>query len=86
MSALSAAVRAECCNFSAGGCLLRGDQACVVLAGGRCDWFEEAVLPLADRPSPKADPHRQPRLQAARTSYWKTRRSKSGRHKAREGP
>ncbi len=35
---------AQCANNICGKCM--GDRKCVVLAGGRCEWFESAVRPL----------------------------------------
>ena len=36
---------AECCNYSAGACIVRERSRCVVLGGGRCGWYERAVRP-----------------------------------------
>ena len=36
---------AECCNYSAGACIVRDGKRCVVLDGKRCGWFEKAVRP-----------------------------------------
>ena len=35
----------ECCNFSAGACIVRAAGRCIVPEGGRCGWFEKAVRP-----------------------------------------
>jgi len=60
---LRAFVRAMCATFDHQheACLLR--DACAVYLGGRCAWFEKAVLPLADR-----EPER---FGAASTAYLK---------------
>ena len=47
-----ALVRGECCNYRDGGCL-PADGACLVEEGGRCSYFESAVLPIADQPPPR---------------------------------
>ena len=36
---------AECCNYSAGACIVRAARRCIVLEGGRCGWYERAVRP-----------------------------------------
>ena len=36
---------AECCNYSAGACIIRERGRCVVLDGQRCGWWEKAVRP-----------------------------------------
>ena len=38
--------------------------------GKRCRYFKEVVLPIADQPSPKADPTLQQRRLKAREAYW----------------
>jgi len=40
------AARDGCCNFSHGGCVIRGDGKCPpVEASGSCGWLEVAVMP-----------------------------------------
>jgi len=36
---------ADCCNFSAGACIVRERGRCIVLGGGCCGWYERAVRP-----------------------------------------
>ncbi|MGB2802652.1 MAG: hypothetical protein WBD52_10130 [Phycisphaerae bacterium] len=36
---------ADCCNYSAGACILRASGRCIVLDGKRCGWWEKAVRP-----------------------------------------
>lgn len=36
---------AGCCNYSAGACLTRAGEKCVVLDSKRCGWYERAVRP-----------------------------------------
>jgi hypothetical protein len=36
---------ADCCNYSAGACIVREGGRCIVLEGGRCGWWEKAVRP-----------------------------------------
>jgi len=42
---------------------------CLVAEGKRCDYFERAILPLADKPSPVDDPNLQAKRAAARQEY-----------------
>jgi len=46
-------------------------QCALAKAGGRCLYFEQVVLPLADCPSPKDDPGLQAKRQKARALYLK---------------
>ena len=36
---------ADCCNYSAGACIVRAAGRCIVLDGKRCGWYEKAVRP-----------------------------------------
>lgn len=47
----------------------QGGRACQVKLGNRCGHFERAILPLADKPSPKAAPKLQGKRLAAREAY-----------------
>jgi len=48
-SRLRSFVKDNCCNFFADRCAVADEQGCVVMAGGRCGWFETSVLPDATR-------------------------------------
>jgi hypothetical protein len=64
-------VKDECCNLNDGVCLTN-EKPCLVLVGKRCDYFETAVLPIAQQPSPKSDPDLQSRRAEAVAEYaWK---------------
>jgi hypothetical protein len=39
---------AECCNYSAGVCLVRERGPCIIPSGGRCGWHERAVKPVGE--------------------------------------
>lgn len=45
MDALHRRDLAECCNYSAGACIVRAAGRCIVLEGQRCGWWEKAVRP-----------------------------------------
>lgn len=49
---------------------MKAQERCLVVDGKRCRFFEKAVLPVADWPSPKDHPKLQQRRLKARDAYW----------------
>jgi len=56
------------CTVAADG----ADATCKVKRRRRCSYFEQAILPLAYRPSPKENPKLQGERARAREAYWST--------------
>ena len=64
----------ECADWQPDGSCLgrtdRTDDRCLLRLHRRCPYFERAVLPLADAPSPSGAPRRQRNFRAARAAYF----------------
>ena len=61
----------ECSSYHGNGdCSFYGNpKRCRVLCGEKCAFFEDYVLPLADKPSPTKEPWLQKERREARDSY-----------------